>query len=241
MAFEVIPALDLAGGRLVRATAAERVPVEAFEGDPVRAAETFARVGARRLHVVDVDLATGDRPADTAPNIEMLRSVCALGIPVQASGGVGSGPQVDALLSAGADRVVLGSAALGARQRAEELVQAFGDALIVGVEADGPSVRPRGTDLELPLWDTLVWLAHVPVRRYLFTEVGRVGELGGPDLDGVWAFAAHSPVPVLAAGGIRGIEDLRAIAALGGTVEGAIVGRALYEGLDLGEALAAFG
>lgn len=236
MGFEVIPALDLAGGRLVRTTAGAPVPVGAFGGDPVEAARAFAAAGARRLHVVDVELArTGD-----PTNVGVLRSMCGLGVPVQASGGVTSQAQVDALLSAGADRVVLGSAAFAARERTEELVRAFGEALVLGIEADGPAIRPRGTDTELQLWDTLVWLAQVEVRRYLFTEVGRVGELAGPDLDGVWAFASHSPVPVLVAGGIRGIEDLRAIAALGGRIEGAIVGRALYEGLDLVDAVQAF-
>jgi phosphoribosylformimino-5-aminoimidazole carboxamide ribotide isomerase len=84
-----------------------------------------------------------------------------------------------------------------------------------------------------------VWLATVPVRRFLFTEVGRVGGLGGPDLDGMWAFAGHSAARVVVAGGIRGVEDLRSIAALGGPIEGAIVGRALYDGTDLHELISA--
>jgi len=110
----------------------------------------------------------------------------------------------------------------------------------VGIEADGPTIRPRGaTGRELALWDTLLWLASLDVARYVFTEVGRVGELAGPDLDGIWALATHTERPVLAAGGIRSVDDVRAVAALGGTVEGAIVGRALHEGLDLAEALRA--
>jgi phosphoribosylanthranilate isomerase len=86
-----------------------------------------------------------------------------------------------------------------------------------------------------------VWLAGADVRRYLLTEVSRVGSLSGPDLDGIWALATHTERPVLAAGGITSVADLRAVAALGGTVEGAVVGRALQEGLDLGEAIAAVG
>jgi phosphoribosylformimino-5-aminoimidazole carboxamide ribotide isomerase len=160
-------------------------------------------------------------------------------VPVQASGGVRSSDHVEALLSAGVERVVLGSAALVAREETEGLARTFGDRLVVGIEADGPTVRPRGSDAELPLWDLLVWLAEVPVRRYLFTEVGRVGGLEGPDLDGIWAFAEYSAVPVLVAGGIRGVDDVRAVAALGGRIEGVVIGRALYEGLDLGDALAA--
>lgn len=235
MAFEVVPALDVAGGRLVRVSGSATGPVEAFDGDPASAAEAFVKAGAARLHLVDVDLArTGE-----IGNAEVLRALSELGVPVQASGGVRSREQVDALLARGAERVVLGSAALEDRAGAEETVRAFGERLVVGIEADGPTVRPRGTDLELPLWDLLVWLAGIEVRRYLFTEVGRVGGLEGPDLDGVWAFAEYSSVPVLVAGGIRGVEDVRAVAALGGRIEGAVVGRALYEGLDLASAIAA--
>jgi phosphoribosylformimino-5-aminoimidazole carboxamide ribonucleotide (ProFAR) isomerase len=235
MSFEVIPALDVADGRLVRVDRSGAIPVEAFEADPATAATAFVRAGATRLHLVDVDLAR----SGAVENLPTLRAVCALGVPVQASGGVRSRDHVEALLSAGAERVVLGSAALVDRDDTEVLARAFGDRLVVGIEADGPLVKPRGSDLELPLWDVLVWLAGIEVRRYLFTEVGRVGGLEGPDLDGMWAFAEYSAVPVLLAGGIRGAEDVRAVAALGGRIEGVVIGRALYEGLDLDEALAA--
>ena len=235
MPFEVIPALDVAGGRLVSVTSTAATPVDAFGADPMAAATAFVQAGAPRLHVVDVDLARSGEGG----NAEVLRSVSELGVPVQASGGVRTAEQVDALLVRGADRVVLGSAALADRRGAEELVGRFGDRLVVGIEADGPTVRPRGSGVELPLWDLLVWLARVDVRRFLFTEVGRVGGMGGPDLDGIWAFAEYSAVPIVAAGGIRGVEDLRSVAALGGRIEGAVIGRALYEGLDLADALAA--
>ena len=236
MGLEVIPGLDVSRGRLVRMTPSGAEPVDAFGGDPVAAASAFVRAGAKRLHVVDVDLAASGR----VENAETIAALAGVGVPVQASGGVRNGDQVDALISTGADRVVLGSAGLADRDAVEALVQRFGDALVVGIEGDGPAIRPRGAGDELPMWETVVWLATVPVRRFLFTEVGRVGGLAGPDLDGMWAFAGHSAAPVLVAGGIRGIEDLRSIAALGGPIEGAVVGRALYEGTDLAEAIAAF-
>lgn len=235
MGLEVIPGLDVSRGRLVRMAAGMPESIDAFGGDPVAAAQAFARAGARHLHVVDVDLAGSGR----VENADVIAAVSSVGIPVQASGGVRSGDQADALLAAGAERVVLGSAGLADREAAEALVRRLGDALVVGIEGDGPAIRPRGTGVELAMWDTVVWLGTVPVRRFLFTEVGRVGGLAGPDLDGMWAFAAHSSAPVLVAGGIRGVEDLRSIAAIGGPIEGAIVGRALYEGTDLRETLAA--
>ena len=235
MPFEVIPALDVAGGRLVHVTGSGQVAASMFGADPLAAAHAFVDAGATRLHVVDVDLARTGAIA----NADVVGAVSGLGVPVQASGGVRTDEQVDALLARGAERVVLGSAALRDRERAEELVRRFDDRLVVGVEADGHTVRPRGTDLELPLRDLLVWLAGLEVRRYLFTEVGRVGALEGPDLDGIRAFAEVSPAPVVVAGGIRGVDDLRAVAALDGRIEGAVIGRALYEGLDLRAAIVA--
>jgi phosphoribosylformimino-5-aminoimidazole carboxamide ribotide isomerase len=235
MPLEVIPALDVAGGRLVHVMGSAEVAVAAFGGDPMAAAEAFVGAGAARLHVVDVDLARSGE----AGNADVLAAVCGLGVPVQASGGVRTGEQVDALLARGADRVVLGSVALHDRGGAEGLVRRFDDRLVVGIEADGDTVRARGTDLELPLRDLLVWLAGLEVRRYLFTAVRRAGGLQGPDLDAIGAFAERSPVPVVVAGGIRGVEDLRAIAALDGRIEGAVIGRALYDGLDLRAVMAA--
>ena len=235
MPFEVIPALDVAGGRLVRVTGSGQVAASMFGADPLAAAHAFVDAGATRLHVVDVDLARTGAIA----NADVVGAVSGLGVPVQASGGVRTDEQVDALLARGAERVVLGSAALHDREGAEELVRRFDDRLVVGLEADGQTVRPRGTDLELPLRDLLVWLAGLEVRRYLFTEVERVGALEGPDLDGIRAFAEVSPAPVVVAGGIRGVDDLRAVAALDGRIEGAVIGRALYEGLDLRAAIVA--
>jgi phosphoribosylformimino-5-aminoimidazole carboxamide ribonucleotide (ProFAR) isomerase len=193
--------------------------------------------GATRLHFVDVDLAhTG-----VATNLGHLRAIAALGVPVQASGGVTSAEQIDALIAAGAGRVVLGSAALASRDATERSIASFQDRLCIGIEASGPTIRPRGAEAELPLWDTLLWLGELDVSRYVFTEVDRVGELRGPELDGIWALATHTGKPVIASGGIRSIDDLTAVARLGGGVEGAVVGRALHEGLDLAEALRAVG
>jgi phosphoribosylformimino-5-aminoimidazole carboxamide ribonucleotide (ProFAR) isomerase len=228
VAFEVIPAIDVSGGRLVRLGVHGVVAVDAFGGDPLAAATAFVEAGAGRLHVVDVDLATTGQAA----NLEVVRALVGLGVPVQASGGVVQAAQVEELLAAGAARVVLGSGALAARADVERLVPGLGERLCVGVEADGAEIRPRGGGPALPLWETLMWLGELDVSRFVFTEVGRVGGLAGPDLDGVWALATHTARPVLAAGGIRSLDDLRAVAGLGGSVEGAIVGRALYEGLD---------
>ncbi len=235
MGLEIIPAIDVSGGRLARLVGGEAQPIEAFDGDPLAAAGVFVDAGARWLHVVDLDLAVTGEPGD----LHLLREIAALGVAVQAGGGIVSESSVEAALRAGASRVVLGSAALANRSLVERSVVERGDALALGIEADGPRIRPRGRRApELPLWETLQWLAGVDVRRFVYTELGRSGEMVGPDLDGIWALASHTGRPVVASGGVRSIDDLRAMAALDG-VEGAIVGRALHEGLDLHAAIAA--
>ena len=162
------PALDVAGGRLVHVLRSGQVPATAFGADPLAAANAFVDAGATRLHLVDVDLARSGEMG----NADALGAVCGLGVPVQASGGVRTGDQVGRAARPGAERVVLGSAALHDRDEAEVLVRRFGDRLVVGIEADGQTVRAAGIDLELPLRDLLVWLAGLEVRRYLVTEVG---------------------------------------------------------------------
>jgi phosphoribosylanthranilate isomerase len=236
VAFQVIPGIDVAGGRLVRLSSRGPVGVDAFGGDPVSAARAFIDAGAAILHVVDVDQALSGRPS----NLEVVAAVVAAGATVQASGGIRTRAHVEASRDAGAARVVLGSACLADRELTEALVREGGDAVVIGIEADGTDIVPRGEpDVRLAMWETLMWLRELPVARYLLTEVARAGGLTGPDLDGPWALATSTGRPVIAAGGVRGVDDLRSLARLGGTVEGAVVGRALYEGLDLREALAA--
>jgi phosphoribosylformimino-5-aminoimidazole carboxamide ribonucleotide (ProFAR) isomerase len=233
--FEVIPAIDVSSGRLVTMGREGLTPVEAFGGDPLAAARAFVDAGARRLHVVDVDLALDGYAA----NLSVVTAAAGLGVLVQASGGVSSAAQVEAFLSAGAERVVVGSAALAFRDAVGALLRDHGERLVIGIEADGPTIRPRGRGTELALWDTVQWLATLAVPRYLVTEVARVASLEGPDLDGVWALATHTGRPVLASGGVRSVDDVVALAGLGGSVEGVVVGRALHEGLELADALRA--
>lgn len=234
MAFQVIPGIDVAGGRLVRLSSGRPVALGAFGGDPAAAAAAFVDAGAGILHVVDVDQALSGTPA----NVAVVRRIAATGAVVQASGGVRSREHVEAARAAGATRVVLGSACLADRRLTEALVREGGDGIVVGIEADGADIVPRGAGgARLSMWDTLVWLAELPVARFLFTEVSHAGGMAGPDLDGPWALATSTARPVIAAGGVRGVDDLRSLARLGGTLEGAVVGRALYEGLDLRAAL----
>ena len=239
MPLEVIPAIDVSRGRLARLEGRRVVRVEAFGEDPISAAAAFREGGARRVHFVDLDLALEGRAA----NLDVVRAVTRLGLAVQGSGGVRTADDIGGFLEAGADRVVLGSAALGERPTVESLLANVGAKLVVGLEVDGQIVRPRGRDADevtVPLGSVLPWLRDAGASRFLVTDVRRTGSLGGVDATSALEVARFTGRPVLLAGGVATIEDIEALAGLVPALEGAIVGRALYEGtIDLAAALAA--
>ena len=237
MAFEVIPAIDVTGGRLGRMAPDGAIEVEAFGGDPVVAAEAFVRAGARWLHVVDMDLASTGNALNINTVMSIRRAALFAGAKIQASGGVSRREDVEYLLDVGADRVVLGSRALADPELVAEMTTELGERLAVGVEVHDDRIRSRGMDaVDLPLDATLEWLGRTDAVRFVVTAVARVGELVGPDLAMLDAVAALGR-PVIAAGGIASAEDIAAVRDTG--AEAAIVGRAAMEGgLDLAAAMA---
>jgi phosphoribosylformimino-5-aminoimidazole carboxamide ribonucleotide (ProFAR) isomerase len=236
MAFEIIPAIDVAGGRLAIHTPDGPRPLEAFDGDPLAAARAYVEAGARRVHVVDLDLAFGGSFA----NLDVVGAVAALGLRVQASGGIATLAEAAQALASGADRVVLGSGALLDEAGAVDAIGALGARLIVGIEVDGGRIRPRGRiEGDLPLTETLGWLVGSGASGFLVTAVARVGGMRGPDL-AIVTRVVGTGRPVVAAGGVASSEDLRALRRCGAA--GAVVGRAALEGgLDLAEAFARSG
>jgi phosphoribosylformimino-5-aminoimidazole carboxamide ribonucleotide (ProFAR) isomerase len=230
VAFEVLPAIDVAGGRLVSYSGGVVRPIEAFGGSPLAAAEAFVESGARWLHVVDVDRAAG-----RAPDLVLLGRIAGMGAAVQASGGIDSIVAAEQAFGGGATRVVLTSAVLVDADLAHELASRLRERAVMGIEAHGDVIQPRSAGApELPLRETLAWLAETEMTRYLYTGLPRVSGLGGPDVAGVRRVAAALRRPILAAGGIRGVDDVLDLRALGrDVVDGCVVGRALYEGLDV--------
>ncbi|HEX6581225.1 MAG TPA: HisA/HisF-related TIM barrel protein [Actinomycetota bacterium] len=233
--FEVIPAIDVKDGALAHLTPTGLMRIDAFAGDPVAAAAAMVEAGATRLHVVDMDLAFDGEPR----NLDVVSAIVSLRVRVQAGGGVRTAEEVDALLSVGVERVVLGSAALADEVLARDLLGVHGPRLIVGIEVgDGDTIRSRGRDpVDLPLMDTLGWLSAARAQGFLVTAVARVGSSIGPDVGAVKR-VVRAGRPVIAAGGIHTVDDLRALRAAGAL--GAVVGRAALEGtLDLAEARSA--
>jgi phosphoribosylformimino-5-aminoimidazole carboxamide ribonucleotide (ProFAR) isomerase len=228
MAFTVLPAIDVRGGRLARLAGGAVELVHDHGGDPRAAAGAFAEAGATWVHLVDLDLAFEGRLSVAS----LVRALVADGLRVQASGAVREAAAIEGLLAAGADRVVLGSAALGDADAVATAIERFGSRLWCGVEADGDRIRSRGAGpVDLPLVPTLGWLTAAGAAGFVATAVTRVSGLGGPDT-GLVRRVARSGRPVVAGGGIAALEDLVAVRGAGAV--GAIVGRAALEGaLDL--------
>jgi phosphoribosylformimino-5-aminoimidazole carboxamide ribotide isomerase len=237
VAFSILPALDVWQGRLSVATSEGITAVAAFDGDPVTAARAAVAAGARALHLVDLDLAFDGIPG---LDVALFRAV-AQGASLQVSGGIGDAALGRSYLAAGADRFVLGSSALADDRGTLAALRDGGPGVVIGIEVDRGRIRARGAgradDSEgLDLMTTLGWLHAAGAPAFLVTSIDRVGGLAGPDIDLVRR-VARAGRPTFAAGGVRSVEDLRALRAAGAA--GAVVGRAALEGrIDLGEALA---
>jgi phosphoribosylformimino-5-aminoimidazole carboxamide ribotide isomerase len=231
----VIPAVDVLDGRAARLHQGIRERVSIEGGDPVDLARRFAGEGARRLHLVDLDGAFSGRP--TAGLLERVAAAATF-VPVQVGGGYRTLADVEAALAAGAERVMVGTAAL-APAFLEEAVRRFGGGLVVAVDARDGRVAVEGWTRrsDLAAGELAARCAAAGVERLLVTGTRRDGSLRGPDLSLLAEVLPHG-LPVLAAGGIASLADLAALRRLG--CEGAVVGSALWSGaFTLTQALAA--
>jgi phosphoribosylformimino-5-aminoimidazole carboxamide ribotide isomerase len=211
---EVVPAVDVLGEGAVRLERGDYDSVVERAGEPVALAQRWVADGAKRIHLVDLD---GARSGRVRP--ELVRAIAATGVPVQASGGIRSVADAQALLDAGADRVVVGTAAWPDPTAWFEL----GEALVLALDVRDGEVRTAGWTVGtgLRFEDAL---ARADGSRMLVTAIDRDGTLTGPDVELVRR-AVDAGGRVLAAGGIRSIADVAALADAG--AEAAIVGRAL--------------
>jgi phosphoribosylformimino-5-aminoimidazole carboxamide ribotide isomerase len=234
---DLYPAIDLRGGRVVRLYQGDFDRETAYDLDPVAVARGYAAAGARWIHVVDLDAARTGTPA-SRPVIAAIATAVGPDVRVQASGGVRDRASAEALLACGVDRVVLGTAAVEHPELVDEL--AADHQVAVGIDARDGEVAVRGwtEGSGVDLFDLLARFAGRGVAAVIVTNIGRDATLAGPDLHGLAAVRAATDIPVIASGGVGTLADLAALAALG--LEGAIVGKALYEGrFGVEEAIAA--
>ncbi len=233
----VIPAIDVRAGRAVRLVRGRPEEETVYAEDPAEVAAGFAAEGAAYLHVVDLDAALG-----TGENRETVRRVVgAAGVPVEVGGGLRSLEAVDDVMEAGAERAVLGTRAVADAGFLRACLSRHGERIVVAVDSDGARVRVKGWREDAGAFDEVLAGLHAAgAPRFLVTAVARDGTLEGPDLDLYRRSLRLTDRPVVASGGVSGLDDLRRLAEVG--VEGAVVGTALYQGaFTLHEALAAVG
>ncbi len=225
---EVIPAIDLRGGRCVRLHQGDFDRETVFSDDPLAMAQRWQQEGGPRLHLVDLDGAATGEPA----HLEVIAAIVdALDIPVQVGGGIRSAETASAWLDAGVDRVVIGTAAVRNPAMVAEVCRNHGAGrVVVSVDARDGMVALQGwqESSEVSVLELTGQMSELGVERLLYTDIARDGMLTGPDLDTNASLVQQTGMAILASGGVSSVEDIRNLVPTG--VEGVIVGRALYTG-----------
>jgi phosphoribosylformimino-5-aminoimidazole carboxamide ribotide isomerase len=237
----VIPAIDLKDGRCVRLRQGDMAAETVYFDDVTEVASRWQQQGAGLIHVVDLNGAIEGEPKNL-PHIEsVMRSVS---IPIQVGGGIRTIDTVRRYLNAGVSRVVLGTAALTDRAFVEQACREFPRRIVLGLDARDGRIAVKGwtTVSDVKAIDLLKELSGCAIAAVVYTDIARDGMLNGPNIPALQEVVDHSSFPVIASGGITRLEDLRAIGSLGPRIEGAIVGKALYDGkFELRDAVAAVG
>jgi phosphoribosylformimino-5-aminoimidazole carboxamide ribotide isomerase len=224
------PSIDILGGKAVRLARGEFGTETTYDADPVDAARRWLEGGARALHVVDLD---GARRGESV-NLEHLeRIAAAVDVPVQYGGGLRDAATVRAAFSAGASRVLLGTAAYRDLDLLDLALAEYGDRVMVSIDARGGMLAGQGwtESTEIPAEVAVRRLGNRGVRRFVYSSIDQDGTLAGPDLDGIRRIATALKGTFAYSGGIASLEDLERLVALRQVnLTGVVVGKALYEG-----------
>lgn len=235
----ILPAIDLRGGKCVRLVQGSFDKETVYDDDPVAVAKRWESLGATHLHVVDLDGAREGRPV----NHEIVRQIVeSVGMLVEIGGGIRDEDTAKQYLDIGVGRIILGTVAAMNRVLTRLLVGAYGERIVVGIDArEGrASIEGWQENTVFNATDLGRQLAALGCRRFVFTDISRDGMLTGPNLGSLSAFTHAVGVPVIASGGVSTLADITLLKRLEPSgVEGAIIGKALYDGrIDLKEALA---
>jgi len=234
--FEVIPAVDIKGGKCVRLYQGRADQEKVYYENPIEVAKMWEEMGAPRLHVVDLDGAFEGVPK----NLPIVKEIVEeLSIPVQFGGGVRTMRALEELFKVGVDRVILGTVVVEEPELFEEMVKAFPGKLVVGIDAKNGIATTKGwTEVSgIPAVELAKKSDQLDIWGFVYTDISRDGTLTSPNFKEVERFASSISHPVIASGGVARVEDLVKLSKIE-NVAGAIVGKALYEGtVDLKEAL----
>jgi phosphoribosylformimino-5-aminoimidazole carboxamide ribotide isomerase len=235
----IIPAIDLKDGRCVRLRQGDMAAETVYSDDVTEVARRWQQKGASLIHVVDLNGAIDGEPKNL-PQIESILQ--AVRVKVQVGGGIRTTETVRRYLNAGVSRVVLGTAALTDRALLEQVCLEFPRRIVLGLDARDGRVAVKGWTAvsNVKAIDLLKELSGCAVAAVVYTDIARDGMLNGPNLPALKEIAEFSSFPLIASGGITSLGDLKSVQSIGPKIEGAIIGKALYDGkLDYQAAVAA--
>ncbi|MGI9397535.1 MAG: 1-(5-phosphoribosyl)-5-[(5-phosphoribosylamino)methylideneamino]imidazole-4-carboxamide isomerase [Paracoccaceae bacterium] len=233
------PAIDLKDGAAVRLLRGDMNATTVFNEDPAAQARSFVDAGCRWLHLVDLNGAFAGKPVNAEP-VEAILKQC--NVPAQLGGGIRDMATIENWIEKGLSRVILGTVAVENPALVRQAALAFPDKIAVGIDARNGMVATKGwaveTDTEVT--ELAKSFEQDGVAAIIYTDINRDGAMKGPNIEATAALADSISIPVIASGGVSSLADLLALKSCGAALDGAISGRALYDGaLDLGAALKA--
>jgi phosphoribosylformimino-5-aminoimidazole carboxamide ribotide isomerase len=232
------PAIDLKDGNCVRLYKGEMEQATVFNDNPAAQAKAFQEAGCEWLHLVDLNGAFAGEPVNGAAVEAILKAV---NVPTQLGGGIRDLATIESWLSKGLTRVILGTVAVENPDLVRQAAKEFPGHVAVGIDARNGMVATKGwaeeTDVEVT--ELAKQFEDAGISAIIYTDINRDGAMQGPNVEATAALANAVSIPVIASGGVSSLDDLRALKATGAPLDGAISGRALYDGaIDLAEALA---
>ena len=231
------PAIDLKDGNCVRLYKGEMDQATVFNDDPAAQAKAFEDAGCEWLHLVDLNGAFAGEPVNAAPVEAILKTVK---VPAQLGGGIRDLATIERWLDKGLHRVILGTVAVENPALVKEAAKKFPGHVAVGIDARGGMVATRGwaTETDIEATELARRFEDAGVAAIIYTDINRDGAMQGPNVAATADLARGVSIPVIASGGISSMDDLRALKNCGAPLDGAISGRALYDGaIDVAEAV----
>lgn len=231
----IYPAIDILGGRCVRLVQGQFSRETVYSDDPVEIALKWEKMGARYLHIIDLDGARTGEPQNAPIIIEIATK---LGVPVQLGGGIRTMDAIGTFLSKGVERVILGTSAVRNPEFVKEALEIFSDNIVIGIDAKGGVVAIEGwaKTSEFTAVDFAKKMESLGARAIIYTDISRDGMLSGPNFNAVEEMVKAVNMEVIASGGVSSLEDIKKLKSIG--VSGVIIGKALYTGdIDLKQAL----
>ena len=227
----VIPAIDLKGGRCVRLTEGREQSAKVYDRDPLEVARAYEKAGAKLIHIVDLD---GAFLGTTSANLQIIKRINGeITIPIEVGGGLRSLADIEFILrDVGARYSIIGTLAVEQPELLKEAVPAFGDAIVVGIDARDGQVATRGWTeaTRVAAIELACQVAALGIERIIYTDIARDGRLKGPNLETTREIARRSGARLTASGGVGSLEDIAQLSELESDgVDSVIVGKALYE------------